>query len=111
MVTRFGMGAQGVAHAGCDAAEISRRRSRRAVNDLLEDSLFAARALLQTSQPLLEAIAAELIDEETRDRQSTRRAAPGASSLLTDVPSGVRARNPSAAHRERRRSYSVNVDE
>ena len=65
MVTRFGMGAGGVAHVGLDVAAGLPAEVHDAVNDLLENSLVAASALLHASRPLLEAIALELIDEET----------------------------------------------
>ena len=59
------MGAMGVAHAGGAAPEELGPEVQAAVNDLLEDSLLAARALVATSQPLVEAIAIELVEEET----------------------------------------------
>ena len=65
MVIRFGMGASGVAHAGFASGDALPIEVQAAVDDLLENSLLAARAVVQTSQGLLEAIAAELVDEET----------------------------------------------
>ena len=65
MVTRFGMGQRGVAHVGYAPGEPLPEEVAAAVNDLLEDSLAAARALLFPAAPLLEAVAAELLVDET----------------------------------------------
>ena len=110
MVTRFGMGAMGVAHAGCDPADEPATEVQAAVNDLLEDSMLAARALVQTSQPLLEAIAAELVDEETLDRGAAREC------VRAFEPVGAarherRVAEPVGAHRELRSDHSLSVDE
>jgi ATP-dependent Zn protease len=110
MVTRFGMGAMGVAHAGCEPADEPATEVQAAVNDLLEDSMLAARALLQTSQPLLEAIAAELVDEETLTRArlaELRRAFDPVGATRTRR----RVVEPIGAHRELRSDYSLSVDE
>ena len=65
MVTRFGMGQRGVAHVGYAPGEPLPQEVEAAVNDLLEDSLAAARALLFPASQLLEAMAVELLVDET----------------------------------------------
>ena len=65
MVTRFGMGHRGVAHVGYAPGEPLPQEVEAAVNDLLEDSLAAARALLFPASALLGAVAAELLVDET----------------------------------------------
>ena len=65
MVTRFGMSDRGVVHVGYDTTTGPSHEVDRAINDLLVDSLVAARALLHRAGDLLGAVAAELLAEET----------------------------------------------
>ena len=65
MVARYGMGSMGVAHVGLDVADYPPREFVHAVNQLLENALTQARALVRTSPALLQAITAELLDDET----------------------------------------------
>ncbi|HUP75242.1 MAG TPA: AAA family ATPase [Acidimicrobiales bacterium] len=65
MVARYAMGKMGVAHVGLDAADGPPAEFHYAINQLLEDSLMQARALLRSSPDLLKAITVDLLDDET----------------------------------------------
>jgi cell division protease FtsH len=65
MVTRFAMGQRGVAHVGYDAGIGLPTEIEAAIDHLLEESLTASRALLHAAPALLEAIADELLEDET----------------------------------------------
>jgi cell division protease FtsH len=65
MVTAYGMGARGVAHAGYDAAGPVPPEVAAAIDTLLQDSLAAARGILHGAAGLVEALAEELLVEET----------------------------------------------
>jgi cell division protease FtsH len=110
MVIRFAMGAGGVAHAGRSVGDEPSHDARAAIDELLEDSMLAARALIQSSSLLLETIAAELVDEETLDgkRLEVLRQLYGPHDLSIERR---RQAVPVAQERERRRGQTMSVDE
>jgi ATP-dependent Zn protease len=110
MVTRFGMGAGGVAHAGRSVGDDLPHDARTAVDQLLEDSMLAARALVESSTRLLETVAAELVDEETLDgkRLEELRQMYGPNDVSIERR---RQAVPVARDRERRRGQTISVDE
>ena len=101
MVTRFGMSPNGVAYVGLDPTQMLPDVVQQAVNDILEDSLSSARALLHSSSALLRAIADELLDEETLGAARLRELRLAFEPLSVTVPTSG----------EQLRSYSTNVDE
>jgi cell division protease FtsH len=109
MVTRLAMGSRGVAHAGWSLAD-QPSGVIAAVDELLADSMLAARALLQSAPLLLEMVAAELVDEETLDGKQLQKlrqmySPPG---LHPDRRQHV---VPVDRNRERRRGQTMSVDE
>jgi cell division protease FtsH len=110
MVTRLAMGPAGVAHAGRPAGEEPTPDVVAAVSQLLGDSMLAARALVGSSQPLLAAIAAELVEEETLDGKRLR-ALRQEFNLVELHPDRRRSVLPVPAERERRRDQSISVEE
>jgi ATP-dependent Zn protease len=101
MVTRFGMSPNGVAYVGLDPTQMLPDIVHRAVNDILEDSLSSARALLHASAVLLRAIADELLDEDTLKGARLRELRLAFEPVSIAVPTTG----------EQLRSYSTRVDE
>jgi cell division protease FtsH len=101
MVTRFGMSPNGVAYVGLDPTQMLPDVVHRAVNDILEDSLSSARALLHASGVLLRAIAEELLDEDTLKGARLRELRLAFEPVSVAVPTTG----------EHLRSYSTRVDE